>query len=544
MVRSPPSVSDSESPQLACVVLSFANQPRLPAAVASLLAQGVPAEIIVVNSGGGDPAASLRAAGIDVPVVNRRLPVFPGGARNIGIRSTRAPYVSFLSADSIAEAGWIERRLNRHRAGAAAVSSAVTNAQPHNLWAWASHVLLFARRMPGVSVDRALHYGVSYHRTLFERFGLFREDLRTGEDSDFNDRLFGKVPIVWAPEVCTGHVHPETAAGVLGEHYARGQRMARTLERLTGRPHASSVAFDACTRWLASVRIAWRAARSGERRYVLGATPLMPPAVAAYALGALRSNHRRRSDASPIGPPRVLALLAFHNEMRFLPDYFRNVAPQVDGIVALDDGSTDGSGDFVSSQSSVLELVRLAPRSPHAWDEPRNRRLLVDAAMPHGADWLIAVDADERLERGFRQRAAVQIARAEREDLFAWGVTFRELWNDPACYRVDGMWGKKNQARLFKARADHEFDPRALHGHWAPLNSRPANGFLVADLIIYHLRMIDRHDRLARRDRYRELDPDKRWQPMGYDYLTSEDGLELHQLPWGREYEPLPRKLV
>ena len=97
---------------------------------------------------------------------------------------------------------------------------------------------------------------------------------------------------------------------------------------------------------------------------------------------------RRRSPGGR--PPRVLALLAFHDEIRYLPGWFRNVPPQVDGVVALDDGSTDGSGELASAQPSVLELIRRPPRSPHAWDEPENRRLLVEAAARHAPDWLVA----------------------------------------------------------------------------------------------------------------------------------------------------------
>src|SRR4028118_511737 len=72
--------------------------------------------------------------------------------------------------------------------------------------------------------------------------------------------------------------------------------------------------------------------------------------------------------ARPAPPvPDRLALLFFHSEMRSLPGWFENVLPHVDGVVALDDGSTDGSGDFVAAQPGVLEVVRVPPRAPHAW---------------------------------------------------------------------------------------------------------------------------------------------------------------------------------
>ncbi len=238
--------------------------------------------------------------------------------------------------------------------------------------------------------------------------------------------------------------------------------------------------------------------------------------------------------------PRIIALLAFHNEMEFLPGYVSNVQTQVDGIVALDDGSTDGSGDFVERQHKVLELVRIPPRTPHVWDEPTNRKMLVAAGRKYKPDWFVAVDADERLEKDFRDRVIREIERANEEGLPALSVNIRELWNSPVQYRADGDWGTKRHARLFRDRDDAELDPTALHGHWAPLNSKSGGGYPAGDLNIYHLRMIDAGGRQARRDRYETLDPENQYQTSGYGHLTDETGLELQPLPAGREYEPLP----
>src|SRR3954465_2392969 len=107
---------------------------------------------------------------------------------------------------------------------------------------------------------------------------------------------------------------------------------------------------------------------------------------------------------------RLLALLAVRDGMRYLPGFLRNVAPQVDGIIALDDGSADGSTELLEQSPAVLELLR-RPRERPAWDEVGNHRLLIGAALRHGAEWILCVDADERVEREFRTRAERVIAR-------------------------------------------------------------------------------------------------------------------------------------
>jgi hypothetical protein len=177
------------------------------------------------------------------------------------------------------------------------------------------------------------------------------------------------------------------------------------------------------------------------------------------------------------------------------------------------------------------------PRNGSSWDEVGNYRTLVGAALEHDPEWLISVDADERLEDDFRPRAERVIRRGGLLGLSAYAVRIRSLWDSPHEYRVDGMWSTRFVARLFRARADHEFDPRDLHSVKAPMQARLLRGFPKADLEIYHLRMIHSEDREARRRKYELLDPDARWQPkLGYGHLTDEEGKRLAPVPTSRRY--------
>lgn len=242
------------------------------------------------------------------------------------------------------------------------------------------------------------------------------------------------------------------------------------------------------------------------------------------------------------GPPwtrprrtKLVALLAVRNGMRYLPGLLRNVAPQVDGIVALDDGSSDGSAELLAGHEALIELLQNPTDRPE-WDEVGNHRALIQAALRHCAEWVVCVDADERLEQHFRTRAERVIARGQLLGYSAYAVRLRELWDDPGQYRVDGIWGQKMVARLFRLREDHEFDARPLHGLKAPLQALRRGRFPKADLNIYHLAMLRAEDREMRRRRYEEADPNRRWQRIGYEYLTDQSGLTLQSLPPGRGF--------
>jgi hypothetical protein len=233
---------------------------------------------------------------------------------------------------------------------------------------------------------------------------------------------------------------------------------------------------------------------------------------------------------------RILALLAVRNEMAYLPGFFANVSPHVDGIVALDDGSTDGSGPFLRSQPSVLDVLQV-PVSRPDWDEVGNFQKLHLAALRHGAQWIVALDADERVERDFRERAERVIRRGRRFGLAAFSLKLREIWDAPDVFRCDGEWGLKRVPRLFAALPDHRFDQRPHHAVKAPLQARRGGHFFPADLELYHLRTLRRADRETRRERYKALDPEAIWQPgIGYDYLTDERGLRLRRISVRRGY--------
>jgi hypothetical protein len=226
--------------------------------------------------------------------------------------------------------------------------------------------------------------------------------------------------------------------------------------------------------------------------------------------------------------------------MRFLPGLFENLTDQVDGVVALDDQSRDGSRAFVEAQPLLVELLTVAPGAQEELEDGRNHRALTEAAWRQDADWLFGIDADERVERDFRRRADAEIDVAEANGEAALWVPFRELWDAPDQMRVDGIWSRKRKACLFKADRGHSFDDRRVHAIWAPWPP-PDGDYREADLRLYHLRMINQDDRRARVERYRRIDPDSVWQEIGYDYLLDEQGLELRGLERGRGYLPIGR---
>jgi glycosyltransferase involved in cell wall biosynthesis len=293
-VASAPAVDTTEPPELACAVLSLANEPGLVDAVRSLLRQRPLPEVVVVNSGGGDPASTLRAAGIDVPVVDVPERLFAGAVRNLGIRATSAPYVAFLAADCVAEPGWVAARLAAHRDGAVAVTSALTVAPPQTLSAYASHLLLHHRRRAEAPPDDRVLAGLSYERGILAARGPFRENLAIGEDTEYLERLDPHEAIAWSADVRTAHRYPSRVVTLVRDQFVRGRLAGQNTRRYGGARTAPQIAARNLRNILFALHRARAVSDPGERRAMLAATPLLVLGALACAAGALSASRTPR----------------------------------------------------------------------------------------------------------------------------------------------------------------------------------------------------------------------------------------------------------
>jgi GT2 family glycosyltransferase len=270
---------------LCVVVLSYRNERTICDAVDSLLEQGEPLEILVSHSGGGATESLLERYGAAVKVVASEARRLPGAARNAGVAASRAPYVAFLAGDCRALPGWATGRLERHRAGARAVASALAPLERGRA-AWASFLLQHNTRMAHLRMPAHFRFGVSYSRDALERYGPFLETLRHGEDVALNTKLLlDGVEIEWAPDVVTAHSHPDSVKDLLFDQYRRG----RIFASLSGSALWQTLSIGHVL--MNAPAALWRATRPGSAipaREVARLTPLLLAGALATAAGTAR----------------------------------------------------------------------------------------------------------------------------------------------------------------------------------------------------------------------------------------------------------------
>jgi glycosyltransferase involved in cell wall biosynthesis len=195
---------------LTVIILGLNATQQLTDAIASIRHQSVSPEIVVVNSGGGDPKSVLSEHLDFIRLITIEDRLLPGAARNVGIDGSRAPFVAFLASDCTAFPGWVERRIAAHKSGTLAVASAVAPKQNTSDSQLAATCLFHSSRQPDLVVPEQQKYSLSYDRRLFEIHGYFPEGMRVGEDSFLNEAIAKEIEIGFDPEIIIAHDYPDS----------------------------------------------------------------------------------------------------------------------------------------------------------------------------------------------------------------------------------------------------------------------------------------------------------------------------------------------
>lgn len=198
---------------LSVVVPARNAGPYLREAVDGLLAERLPdLEIVVVDDGSTDGCAD----GLSSPLVRvvRQKNGGEAAARNTGVRTATAPFVTFLDADDRMVPGALSARLDflRSQPGELAVGGLPSRLIDERgrptaeVFAPMSAKYEFPFRLSGAFYREGHFFPVScslylYRREVFDRIGLYDETLPVAPDCDFHFRFLAHatVPVLRVP---------------------------------------------------------------------------------------------------------------------------------------------------------------------------------------------------------------------------------------------------------------------------------------------------------------------------------------------------------
>ena len=221
-------------PVLSVIVISQNDEATIERSLRAIASQdGVdPFEVIVVNSGTDDTATLVHKNFPKVKLVKLEPPALPGRARNAGLRIAQGRYVSFPGSHIELLPGSLAARVAAHRLGYGLVAGTMVNGT--RTWAgWASYFLDHRMQLPGrasATLDDAPP-SASYLRETLLAVGGFPEDMRAGEDTVVNRRVFESGYGAYrSRDALAIHYSPcRRPQQLVRHHFCRGQGMARVF---------------------------------------------------------------------------------------------------------------------------------------------------------------------------------------------------------------------------------------------------------------------------------------------------------------------------
>ncbi len=260
--------------------------------------------------------------------------------------------------------------------------------------------------------------------------------------------------------------------------------------------------------------------------------PVLLEADGPFGIGPLVAEAGRAVAVDAADRPTLVVLLPVRNGEADLPGWFASVAAFADAVVALDDGSTDGTRTLLEAEPLVERLLHRPVRPDHAgWDDAANRSLLLEAAATLRPRWVLFLDADERITADDAAALRAFVEGDEALAGFAYTFVVHRMVGDLEHYDRAEL----PVARLFAWEPGQRLDGERLHLVPVP-TSIPSARWLPTTLRIQHLAGLDEDRRRARLRKYNEADPGLEHQ-ADYGHLVDPPG---PLRTWARRPEDLP----
>lgn len=209
---------------------------------------------------------------------------------------------------------------------------------------------------------------------------------------------------------------------------------------------------------------------------------------------------------------KIVAALLARNEAgpdRYLARALANAQSFCDAVVVLDDGSTDGTGDFCRARGAVV-TPHGQPAASGWWgraeaqsEAPARQRLWELASAEAGpGGWIYVFDADHEL-LGISPAEVRALTRASVAD--CWACPLWDCWSADTLHRVDGHWQAWHLPRPWLFRAlPGTFGTRGIHVGHAPFRNW-VPGLMPDGAGIRHLGYVKQQHRLRKFTQYLTL---------------------------------------
>ena len=209
----------------------------------------------------------------------------------------------------------------------------------------------------------------------------------------------------------------------------------------------------------------------------------------------------------------IVALVPCYNEEAHIKDYINHISNFVDGIIFLDDGSSDNSWNLLNKQINNSKIIITTQIKRKIFNDLQNRNYLLEifksALVDNNikVDWIFWMDMDERITSNIKMcheiRNTILSPNMKADNIY---LPLFHMWdnkhyNSIYPYSIDGIQLK---LRLIRNRTDYEYKIKSnkhLHFRLTYYNGNVDVIFLQ----IKHLAYISKELRIEKFNKYTQV---------------------------------------
>lgn len=217
----------------------------------------------------------------------------------------------------------------------------------------------------------------------------------------------------------------------------------------------------------------------------------------------------------------VIALIQVRNESKNISDILKHLENLCDGVILLDDGSSDDS-----YQKAVHKKLLIKAKKYHKgyFDDLGNRNDLLRLSSFVKSKCFFFIDADERFDLRYNNIKYY----IDRDQADSYCFYLVDLWDDAKKFRADVPDSRKDRdgiairARMFRNKGSVQINAdREIHFPAVPYSNDPK----VIPLLLLHYGNYDKEIRERKYGLYMSQDSDGIKQSHSYDFLKDKQVL-------------------
>ena len=249
-----------------------------------------------------------------------------------------------------------------------------------------------------------------------------------------------------------------------------------------------------------------------------------------YKIMKISNSKIRKFQNKNLDGIRLIGIMPMYNENKKgnIERALNHLSKICDEIVIYDDGSTDDSYEIASKYTKYIIRSSVNCFS----EETKHHQEMVEMAMSLKADWILDMAFDEAYDRdGVNFGIRALCLYGEKKDISAFSFLVYNLWGGLSDYRVDKLWNKNWQCRLYKNNEKLKIEEEyGLHKDIAPINLGPK---YKTEIKLIHYGFISK----KRNDERYKVYKENNVSGLELDRYKNDEGMELK--PFSKDWLPL-----